>query len=259
VTPLPTLRRALAHPLVGGGVGILALLLLWTVCSTVLPSSVIVPTPWASVADIRDSATRYYLPNLQVTLHRAAWGYLWGNLAGLGAAAVVLLVPRLEEVVPQLGVISQCLPITAVGPIVVLMFGGDTTSIFLSALLVFFTTMVGAILGMRSTGPTVLDVVDAYGGSRFTRVRKVQLIAAVPAVFTALKIAVPGAILGAIVGEYLGGIDNGVGVALAAAQREQSGDRVWALSIIAGLVSLLGYGLVGLVGRRVAPWSRGAA
>ena len=45
-------------------------------------------------------------------------------------------------------------------------------------------------------------------------------------------------------------------MALAAAQREQSGDRVWALSIVAGLVSLLGYGLVGLIGRWATPWSR---
>jgi ABC-type nitrate/sulfonate/bicarbonate transport system permease component len=241
-------RRALANPAIGGAVGILGLLLLWSVCATLLPSSVILPTPWASLADIRASANRYYLPNLEVTLHRAGWGYLWGNLAGLLAAAVVLLAPKVEEVVTQLGVISQCLPITAVGPIVVLLFGGDTTSIFLSALLVFFTTLVGAVLGLRSTGRTVLDVVDAYGGNRFTRIRKVQLIGAVPAVLTALKIAVPGAILGAVVGEYLGGIDSGVGVALAAAQREQSGDRVWALSIVAGLV--------GLIGRWVTPWSR---
>jgi ABC-type nitrate/sulfonate/bicarbonate transport system permease component len=251
-------RTALQNPVVGGTVGILGLILIWTVCSTLLPSSVILPTPWAAVGDIVDSATRYYLPNLGVTLERAAQGYLWGNLAGLACAALVLLIPKLEEIVTQLGVISQCLPITAVGPIIVLMFGGDTTSIFLSALLVFFTTMVGAILGLRSTGKTVLDVVDAYGGNRFTRIRKVQLIGAVPAVFTALKIAVPGAILGAVVGEYLGGIDNGVGVALAAAQREQSGDRVWALSIVAGLVSLLGYGLVGLIGRWATPWSRTA-
>jgi ABC-type nitrate/sulfonate/bicarbonate transport system permease component len=249
------LKSAIAHPWIGGTIGILLLVLAWTICSTLLPSHTIVPTPWTTGGEVLDGFSGYFVPNLASTLERAGWGYLWGNLAGLLIAGIVLLLPRLEEVATQLGVISQCLPITAVGPIIILIFGGRTASIFLAALLVFFTTMVGSILGLRSASPVLLDVVTAAGGTTLTGIRKVRIIAALPAVFTALKIAVPGAILGAVVGEYLGGIDSGVGVALAAAQREQSPERVWALSILIGLISLLGYGLVGLIGRIFTPWA----
>jgi ABC-type nitrate/sulfonate/bicarbonate transport system permease component len=250
----PAAVRALAHPWVGGTAGILLLLLIWTACATVLPSSSIIPTPWSAAASVVDGATSYYAPNLGASLQRAGWGYLWGNLAGLFVASIVLLFPRLEEIATQMGVISQCLPITAVGPIIILLFGGRTAAIFLAALLVFFTTMIGAILGMRTATPTSLDLVTAFGGGRFTRIRKVQLISAIPAVITALKIAVPGAILGAVVGEYLGGIDSGIGVALSAAQRSGDPARVWAMSILAGVVALVGYGLVGLIGRVLTPW-----
>jgi ABC-type nitrate/sulfonate/bicarbonate transport system permease component len=68
-------------------------------------------------------------------------------------------------------------------------------------------------------------------------------------------VAVPAALLGAVVGEYLGGIDSGIGVALNAAQRQIQPDRVWALSILAGLIALGGYALVGLVGRVLTPWA----
>ncbi|MEA9985159.1 ABC transporter permease [Subtercola sp. RTI3] len=252
----PALVRALARPWLGGTVGIVLLLLIWTLFSTVLPSSSIIPTPWVTADSVFRDFGSFYLPNLRSTLERAGWGYLWGNLAGLLVASIVLIIPKLEEVVTQLGVVSQCLPITAVGPIIILIFGGRTAAIFLAALLVFFTTMIGAILGMRSASRTALDLVSAYGGSRFTQIRKVQLIAAIPAVITALKIAVPGALLGAVVGEYLGGIDSGIGVALNAAQRAATPDRVWGMSILAGLIALLGYALVGLIGRYVTPWVR---
>ncbi len=245
----------IAHPWVGGAIGIFLLLVVWTLCATVFPSHTIIPTPWSTIASVVRDARNYFLPNLGATLERAAWGYVWGNVLGLIVAGVVLLLPRLEDVATQLGVISQCLPITAVGPIILLIFGGRTAAIFLAALLCFFTTMVGSILGMRSASTAQLDVVSTAGGGSLTQIRKVRLAAALPAMFTALKVAVPAASLGAVVGEYLGGIDNGVGVALNAAQRDQMPERVWALSLMIGVIALLGYGLVGLIGRLLTPWA----
>ena len=62
---------------------------------------------------------------------------------------------------------------------------------------VFFTTVVGCLLGLRAAPRTSLDLVRAYGGSAWTMLRKVQLIAALPSLFAALKIAAPAAFLGA--------------------------------------------------------------
>jgi ABC-type nitrate/sulfonate/bicarbonate transport system permease component len=249
-------RRALVRPWVGGTVGIVLLLALWWAMTAALDNAASFPTPVAVLRSALDDGWSFYGPNVAPTLTRAAQGYLWGNLAGLTLAAVVLVVPRLEEVVTQLGVITSCLPVTAIGPIVIVIFGGRTAAIFLGAMLVFFTTLVGAILGMRSATRSSLDLVAAYGGGRWTQIRKVQLMSALPAIVTALQVAVPAALLGAIVGEYLGGIDAGIGVALNAAQRMADADRVWALSIVTGLISLGGYGLVGLVGRVLTPWAK---
>ncbi|GIG36811.1 ABC transporter permease [Cellulomonas pakistanensis] len=249
-------RGALARPWVGGTVGIALLLALWWAMTAGLENSTSFPSP----VDVARSAVAdgwgFYEANVVPTLTRAAQGYLWGNLAGLALAAVVLVVPRLEDVITQLGVISACLPVTAIGPIVMVIFGGRASAIFLGALLVFFTTLVGAILGMRSASRSSLDLVAAYGGGRWTQIRKVQLMSALPAIVTALQVAVPAALLGAVVGEYLGGIDSGIGVALNAAQRQIQPDRVWALSILAGLIALGGYALVGLVGRVLTPWAK---
>ena len=50
---------------------------------------------------------------------------------------------------------------------------------FLAALAVFFTTVVGALLGFKAADKASLDVVSVYGGGRFTQLRKVRLVAAV--------------------------------------------------------------------------------
>jgi ABC-type nitrate/sulfonate/bicarbonate transport system permease component len=253
---MPALRRALAKPWVGGTVGIVLLITLWWAMTAGLTNSTSFPTPVAVLRSALDDGWSFYGANLTPSLTRAAQGYLWGNLAGLALAAVVLVVPKLEEVVTQLGVIASCLPVTAIGPIGMVIFGGRASAIFLAALLTFFTTLVGAILGMRSATRSSLDLVAAYGGGRWTQIRKVQLMSALPAIVTPLQVAVPAALLGAIVGEYLGGIDSGIGVALNAAQRQVQPDRVWALSILTGLISLAGYGLVGLLGRVLTPWAK---
>jgi ABC-type nitrate/sulfonate/bicarbonate transport system permease component len=258
VSVLTSFRSALARPWVGGTVGIVLLLGLWWAMTANLENSTSFPSPVDVARSAVEDGWSFYGPNVTPTLARAAQGYLWGNLAGLALAAVVLVAPRLEEVVTQLGVISSCLPVTAIGPIVMVIFGGRAAAIFLGALLVFFTTLVGAILGMRSASRSSLDLVAAYGGGRWTRIRKVQLMSALPAIVTALQVAVPAALLGAVVGEYLGGIDSGIGVALNAAQRQVQPDRVWALSILAGLISLGGYALVGALGRLITPWAKEA-
>lgn len=249
------MNARLSAPWVGTVLGVLLLLVAWTLAASLGTTSMILPTPASTVTEVFSHLGDYFLPTLWSTLERALWGYLWGNLAGLAIAALVLLIPAVENLFTQLGVISQCLPITAIGPLVLLVFGGRAAAIFLAALLVFFTTMVGAILGMRSASATALDLVRAYGGGRFTRIRKVQLIAALPSVFTALKVAVPAAVLGGVVGEYLGGTDDGVGVALIVAQRDHNPQRVWGLSIMIGLVALAGYALIGLLGRVLTPWA----
>lgn len=251
-----TISSTLQKGWVGATIGLLLLIAAWAIVGVAPSTRAIVPTPWETVKSVLDEGTTFYIPNLVATLRRAGTGYLWGNVVGLAIASVLLITPRLEELVLQLGVISQCLPITAIGPLVFVLFGGRVTSIFLAALLVFFTTMSGVLLGLRSVSPSLIDMVTAFGGGAFVKLRKLQLIATIPATVTALKVAVPAAILGAIVGEYLGGLDDGVGAAMVASQRNQTPERVWALSVLVGLLSLTGYGLLAWVGRVIAPWSK---
>ncbi len=84
------------------------------------------------------------------------------------------------------------------------------------------------------------------------------MIAALPNIFAALKIAAPAAFLGAVLGEFVGGGgDSSVGVALIAAQSHLQSDVLWWVALTSGAVAGIGYVVVALVARLVTPWSSG--
>ncbi len=240
----------------GGTAGTVLLVAFWWLSAvTVFADAGTVPTPWEVVRQFGDDGWDFYASNAGITLQGAALGFLWGNAAALIVAALALLVPPLEGVATQLAVISYCMPLTAIGPIVLVIFGGRAPTIFLAALSVFFTTLIGALLGLKAADRTSLDLVQAYGGGRWQQLTKVRVVAALPHVLNALKIAAPAAMLGAILGEYLGGIDDGLGVVLTVSQQQYIVPRTWALALLTGALAGLGYAFFALLARLTTPWA----
>ena len=250
-------------------IGTAVLVLAWWVLSLAFPpedgtSYTPVPSPVAVVSQLLEDGLAAYWPSFEVTITEAAWGFAWGNGLALLLAATVLLAPRLEPIIVQVAVVTYCLPLVAVGGIAIVILGGaeqpgepSKTAIFLAALAVFFTTVVGALLGFKAADRASLDVVRVYGGGRLTQLRKVRLVAALPAILNALQVAVPTAFLGAVLGEYMGATDRSVGILLIRLQGNLDSERVWAVFLLCAVVALIGYTALGLVARLVTPWVSG--
>lgn len=262
-------RRLSIPPWATGLAGGLLLIGLWcllaaTVFSSVGPAGVqAIPTPPDVVRSFADDGWSFYVNNFRVSLTEAGIGYLWGNGLALVLSALVLVIPRLEPVIMQVAIITYCIPIVAIGSLAVVIIGAPDvgspsgTAIFLAALSCFFTTVVGALLGLKSADRASLDLITVYGGTKLTQLVKVRMIAALPATLNALQIAVPAAFLGAVLGEFFGKVEMGVGAAMVIAQQQLNAPRVWALALASGFVALLCFMLVGLIARAIAPWSRG--
>lgn len=258
MTSLLATRRPDSRQLTGL-LGIVGVLVVWQLLAvTVLREGGAVPTPVAVVQGWVDDGWTFYSPQVSTTLSEALRGFLWGNAAAIVLAAVVVLLPFTERVVLQLGIASYCLPVLALAPILAAVFKGTTSMAALAALSVFFTTLVGTLLGLRAADPLSLDLVRAYGGGRWQQLRRVQLVAALPGLFTSLKIAAPAAVLGAIIGEFLGG-ERGLGIAMVVAQQSLEVPRTWGIALVSGAVAGIGYALLGLVGRLVTPWAVSSA
>ncbi len=266
--PVPPTSRWTVDPdrtrsVLSGTGGVVGLVALWWVLAVTVFADKLVPTPPGVVQQWAEDGLGFYRDNFLATVDEAVRGFAWGNGLALLLASLVLLAPWTEKVITQVAVISYCIPLVAITPILYIVIGPPAagepsgTAVALAAISVFFTTVVGAVLGFRSADPATLDVVQVYGGGRWQQLSRVQLVSAVPSILSALQIAAPAAFLGAILGEYIGGVDRGVGPALVNAQQSLDAERAWGMMIVCGLVAGAGYGLFALLARLVTPWARG--
>ena len=87
--------------------------------------------------------------------------------------------------------------------------------------------------------------------------RMLRWPAALPYLFTGLRISVVYAVIGAIFGEYVGAT-QGLGIWMQLSQNSFRTDLVFGAILLTSIVSLVLYGLVGVLERLVVPWSRTA-
>jgi ABC-type nitrate/sulfonate/bicarbonate transport system permease component len=247
-------ERAAAPPWVGGLIGIIVVLAVWWILAdTALRHGGAVPTPWMVLKDFWTDRHLWPTP-VGTTTWIAFQGYLIGNGLAIGLAIVCFGIPVVDRILLQIGVASYCLPIIAIGPILTTVFSGTAPEMALAGISVFFTTLVGTLVGLRAADQTTLDVIRASGGGRFAQLRFVRLWAALPSTFAGLQIAPPAAILGAIIGEYLGA-EKGIGVTMIASETGVDVPRTWALALIASAIAGAGYGVTTLIARLLTPWA----
>ncbi len=235
-------------------IGVIAVVMVWELVALAMTGRhSVVPTPLAVMDQLwKDRAL--YPPQIVVTLREAGWGWLWGNLTAIGLALMFVLVPLVESTLLKIAVVSYCMPIIAIGPILEIVFTGEEPKIVLAALSVLFTTLIGALQGLRAADPVVLDLVRAAGGGSVAQLRKVRVRAALPSTFAGLQIAAPAALLGAIIGQFLGG-ERGLGVFMVASESAFNVDRTWGIALVCTLIALVGYLVTGAIGRALTPWA----
>ncbi|TRW47677.1 ABC transporter permease subunit [Georgenia yuyongxinii] len=224
-----------------------------------------IPNPAEVVGAIVEVGPAYLYRHISVTGLEALLGFAWGVGLALVLASVVVLAPRLEGFITLIATVSYCIPVVAIGPIVRIVAGSpkpgepSVTAVFLSAMLVVFTTVIGTLVGLRAADTASLDLIRVYGGGRWKQFVLVRSIAALPGVLNALKIAAPLAFLGAIIGEYMGGVDVGIGPALVNAQQTLQAPRAWAIALVTGICSGMGFVVIAIISRFVTPWTRGTS
>jgi ABC-type nitrate/sulfonate/bicarbonate transport system permease component len=250
-----SVRFRLPAGLAAGSAGVIGLIVIWQIVgATAFPHSHVIPTPTSIVKQIGHDGWTFYWPNFHTTFSEAFKGYLFGNLLAIAVAMLFAVAPVFERPLLQLGVASYCLPSVAILPIFAIVWSGQTPKVVLAAMSVFFTTLIGTLVGLKMADPISLDVVHAYGGGKAKKLTKVRLRAALPSVFAALRIAAPAAVLGAIIGEFLGGT-SGLGVAMINSQQALDIPRTWGIALAATGMAGVAYAVTALIGRLVTPWA----
>ena len=237
----------------------------WT--KPVRPDDVVMPHTWDMVIElfrpVRRGGTMLLLDlagRTFWTLREAFVGFVFG--AGIGFGLGVLFVRSLlaERAFMPYVVASQTVPIIAIAPMVVVWGGRLDIPQWLAvsviaAYLTFFPVAINTLRGLRSPDPTTLELMRSYAAKPNEVLWKVQTPAALPYIFTALKVSATASIVGALIGELPAGFQNGLGRALLTFSQQFAvqSTKLYSTVIVCALAGILFVGAVSLVERRVIP------
>jgi putative hydroxymethylpyrimidine transport system permease protein len=194
--------------------------------------------------------------NALVTLVEVLLGLAVAVPLGVLLAVAMHLVRPLRDAAYPLLVASQAIPIVVLAPIFVLAFDyGIGPKVAIVALICFLPVTVNLLDGLRSVPPELLKLMRSLGASRLRSLRSVELPAALPYLFSGLKIAATVSVIGAVFGEWAGA-DEGLGRLVLLANNQLETPRVYAGTVLLTLMAVGLFLAVVLAERLVCPWNR---
>lgn len=193
--------------------------------------------------------------NLVPTAIESVLGFAIGNLASIAMATVFVHQKTVEQALFPLAIILRSIPIVAVAPILVLVFGNDMTpKVVIAALICFFPTLVNMVKGLSSVNPQALELMKVLSASRTEIFFKLRLFNSLPYLFAALKIAASASVIGAIVGEWIGSTE-GIGALIIQATYNFDTGLLYSAIAAACLFSVSFTAIISAIERRVVRWS----
>jgi NitT/TauT family transport system permease protein len=245
----PTLGRVLLP------IGVVAgLILVWQLaCSVFNIPTYIIPSPvevWQSLSENWEML----MQNTWPTLIESVLGFALGNLVAIILAVVFVHWKLAERALMPVAVFIRTIPIVAVAPVLVIMFGqGYTPKILIAALISFFPTLVNMVKGLESVDKQSLELLRVLSASRNEVFWKVRMFASLPYLFASLKIAAGNSVIGAIVAEWIGS-QEGLGYLIIQATYNFNTPLLYATMTVASIMAVLFFGLIGLIERLVVTW-----
>lgn len=233
----------------------------------VRPDDVVMPHVWDMVIElfrpvrrggnllILDLAGRAFW-----TMREAIAGFLLGGLAGFGIGVWFVRSRLAERAFMPYVVASQTVPILAIAPMVVV-FGlnigvpGWISVASISAYLTFFPVAINTLRGLRSPDPNSLELMRSYAARPNEVLWKLQVPAAMPYIFTALKVTATASIVGALIGELPVGFQSGLGRALLTFSQQFAvqSKKLYGTVIVCAAIGILFVWLVSYAERKLVP------
>ncbi len=187
------------------------------------------------------------------TFSEAIFGFLFGALLGFFLGIVFAHSRLMERGLLPYVVASQTVPILAIAPMVVIWLGAGQLSVaVIAAYLTFFPVTINTLRGLQSPAAAQIELMRSYAANRWTILWKLRLPAALPYIFTALKVSATASVVGAIIGELPSGIGDGLGRAILDFSSDYSlisTPKLWASIVTAAAVGIIFFISVSLAER----------
>ncbi len=171
-------------------------------------------------------------------------GMLLGVVAGVVLATASWFSASARALISGPALLTQCLPVAVISPILARVFGYNTSTIvIITALIAFFPVMVFTTSGLLQTPAGADDLFIVLGAGRWERFRRLAAPSAVPRMLVSLRLSIVAAVAGAMLAQWIMGT-SGLGYRLIVAESSFRTAEAWACSLVSIALSVALYSLV---------------
>ncbi len=185
-------------------------------------------------------------------------GLLLAIIIGVLLATIMSQTKLLEQAVFPYAVTLQAIPILAIVPLMGFWFGfGFTSRVMVCVIISIFPVIVNTLFGLQSVPKGMHDLFTLHQASRLTRLRKLTLPNAMPAIFAGFRISAGLSVIGAIVGDFFFGQGEvGIGQLIQKYAGRLLGEQLLAAIILSSALGVFVFLFFGWLGNRVVgKWS----
>ncbi len=236
------------------GLAILMLLGIWEVyVDATGVNSLLLPAPHTVIrALIDDRATLWH--NLKPTAIEMLCGIALAGVVGLLVAVLLHFSGVARHALYPPLVASQAIPVVILTPLLVLWLGfGLWPKLVVIALVCFFPIVVTTLSGLETVDPDLIKLLRTFGAGRWQTFWRVELPAALPALFTGGKLAAVFAVIGAVFAEQTGS-NSGLGYLLNVTLANLETAEAFATVFVLAAFAIILFALLTLAERRALPW-----
>ena len=247
----------------------MAILIAWEVvtvaqwvASASLPSPLAVAAAWWDWIFGPRQALAWYSGTwglyVLMSLERVIAGFAIAAAAGVSLGVLIGWYAAVEDLFDGTINFLRAVPMTAWVPFAVFLFGiHESAAIFLIAFGSFFPIVVNVAAGARQTPRILIRAARMLGTPPRKLLLRVVLPAALPSIFTGLRVGLGLAWVLVIVAEMLA-VQGGLGYALWSAYQFSRLDLILAAIVSVGGLGLASDRLISLLARRTLRWQTGS-
>ncbi len=189
--------------------------------------------------------------HMAITSGEVVVGFILGSLLGVFIGYVLGISPKAEFILSPYILALQIAPKVAFAPLFILWFGYTVyPKILVAILIVFFPIMVNVLSAVQTVDRDLINLVRTFNASRWQIFRIIEFPAAMPSLFSGLRIGATLAVIGVLVGELVGG-NMGLGFLLVYGEGAGNTAMVFVTIIMLTFIGIVAYLAVILAEKRI--------
>jgi NitT/TauT family transport system permease protein len=177
---------------------------LWEIVGQLHVSFLLLPLSSVFVAMLEIVPTRTFLSALWVT----GYAFVIGNFLSIAIGVPLGIMMGRSAIVDRIFLpwvnLFLSAPLTALVPVIMVLFGlGQTTIILTVVLFAIWIIVLDTRAGVRAIAPSLVEMAHSFGASRWQAFRRIYFWAALPEILAGVRLGVNRSVKGVIIGQLL--------------------------------------------------------